>query len=1054
MEKPSKSFVSHENYIGEQCLDDVDTFSYYSVNVWRSASIFSTTPRLDDSEGACKKKKKKKKKKGKLNKLHSQIISSSGSDMSCVKETFMGAESINPEKGEQSKIGLSNPKDGDNLSTMLFCNSFPVQVETKHNYSCSHLTLNQTGENDPKSRGIECSPIIVPMQNCRRLNESSNTKATQNQDSDTEVRTVSTASLSFASLAPIGSYSEDTKGSEKILADEYQIVHGKSNCRKTKYYRTSENKNNLVRECEGSNDRDRKVGSMMSRFAASMKSHNMVLEINHREEEDYKYNRNKKTNSKEEFLMPSDIPAIELKQYDPMEGYFQSFSGKSQMLRSINNQRQQDMENTPLFRQRLTRNIGYLQSEGVRAFDDSHLMVNDVSLTVTSPLKLHCYKGDGLLPSPQYHCTYNHRYVSSRVPQQLAELKSSDQYIRLESRLRAADNLKAVIWQKSEDKLQRHLRSGINHDKRRLKGGEGHLRELDYRPSLFTAVSSKILMDRYLQSFHLQKYDSHGTREPHLLEDTACTSQCNGPYLALSPWQLPLHEIHAHYGTEKRSTMQDTEAEAFFAFHNDHIASYSCSKPELLFNSNVKACINSLGNSLKSSYISFSPENKEEGNANFIRKEEYHTKTCSANSCGENLGDFCTNVISFENGEQHKGGCITKGYRVKKSSMHVGSTWAEQILFAAYKLQRGAGYVQLVTGNPIATFEKFLTSAAPVIAPSFSSKEVEDFFFTIQDPSVALHCIWSWYEKPGCYGLEIKLGDSQNLGSLKSLDEPLLAYFVPSLSAIQLFSYSQCSRNRETIETVHQKEENGKCSLLCSFLNHLCPGSLKDTKEDHVLNPIEKHTGVPLHSIDNVGSLSCSNENQNYSCISSTSSESKLIFEFFENDLPHERLPLYAKVKKLIKDGASNLHISGNPSSLECMKLQDLHPSSWYSVAWYPIYKIPDGPLRITFLTYHSLGHFTLNHSWSSSSKQHVVCPVLGMLSYNVKNDGWFILNENARNSLGKEQRSLDVSKLLQARLNNLVETAAIFAAGRTSMNNVKVKNVHQDYNFFLSRQQ
>ncbi|KAH0469281.1 hypothetical protein IEQ34_002513 [Dendrobium chrysotoxum] len=1092
MGRISRSFSSHENHIGTRCTksfsNDVDKFSYNSVNDWRSTGIVSTLRGLDESKGACKKKKKK----GKLNKLHSQIISSSGpSDMSCLEEISMGIESINPKTDDlQSKIELPNSKEGDHLSKVLIYKSIPVQVETKYNYSCSHFTVSQVGERDLNNTGVECSPIVVPMQDYNQLDESSNLKATWNQYSNTDVTTVSTASSSSASSTPMWSYSEETIGLEKILADGDQIVPGQSNCRKNEICNTLQTTSKLVTECNSCmDDRDRKFLSMMSCVAASMISRNIVSEITLRAEKDYKYCKNKKIKPEEEF-MPSYMPAIKVKQYDPKEGYFQSFYGKSQMLSSINNQRQQNMENAQFFRQRVRRNVACLQSEGVKVFNDCHLMANDMSLTATSP-KSTRYKGDGLLPSPQYHCAYKHVYVPLKVPQLLTELNSNDQYSQLESGFRVADDLRAVIWRKSENKLQQHLRSSINHHKRRLRAREGHAHEVKCRPSLFLEVSPEFFREGYLHSCHLQKIDSRGTHTSHLLEDTECISQGYGPYLGFSP-----------YGSHELSAMQDATGEAFFASQNGRIPSYSCSERELLLNSNVKDCITSLGNSLKPIHTSFLPDNREDGDDNFLRKEEYQTKTGSATSCGEDLGDFNTGAINFENGEQgifvsgHKDGCITKGYEVRKSSMYAGSTWAEQVLVAAYKLQRDSCYVELMTGSPIASFEKFLTSVSPVIFPSFSINEERDFFFTVQDPSVALRCIWSWYEKPGCYGLEVKAGDSHNFGRLKSLNEPFLAYFVPSLSAIQLFGYSHRSRNRGTIETVHQKEETENCLLPSSFLNHLCPRSLTDTNDHFLLNPVEKHSSL-VHSIYEVDSSNCSNGNRYSSCVSSAG-ESKLIFEFFENDLPHERLSLYAKAlnklalvsfpwqsKEAYKGWCfqpafvwqcvrPRMHEIAGSSSLIMLEyllyqlVKLTNPLIFqYSVAWYPIYRIPDGPFRMTFLTYHSLGHFTLNPSRSCSSKQDVVCPVLGMLSYNAKNchlfsetsqrlqnKGWFILNKKAQNSLHKGERSLDVSKLLQDRISNLMETAAVFETGHTNMNNVKVQHVHRDYNFFLLRQQ
>jgi len=56
-------------------------------------------------------------------------------------------------------------------------------------------------------------------------------------------------------------------------------------------------------------------------------------------------------------------------------------------------------------------------------------------------------------------------------------------------------------------------------------------------------------------------------------------------------------------------------------------------------------------------------------------------------------------------------------------------------------------------------------------------------------------------------------------------------------------------------------------------------------------------------------------------------------------------------------------------------------------VAWYPIYRIPEGNFRAAFLTYHSLGHFI--HQSASSNMAgdftRIVSPVVGLQSYNAK---------------------------------------------------------------------
>lgn len=58
-----------------------------------------------------------------------------------------------------------------------------------------------------------------------------------------------------------------------------------------------------------------------------------------------------------------------------------------------------------------------------------------------------------------------------------------------------------------------------------------------------------------------------------------------------------------------------------------------------------------------------------------------------------------------------------------------------------------------------------------------------------------------------------------------------------------------------------------------------------------------------------------------------------------------------------------------------------------YSVAWYPIYRIPDGNFRAAFLTYHSLGHLVHRNAKfdSPSVDACVVSPVVGLQSYNAQ---------------------------------------------------------------------
>eukprot|EP00951_Prasinocladus_malaysianus_P011246 scaffold82967_cov51-Prasinocladus_malaysianus.AAC.1 len=76
----------------------------------------------------------------------------------------------------------------------------------------------------------------------------------------------------------------------------------------------------------------------------------------------------------------------------------------------------------------------------------------------------------------------------------------------------------------------------------------------------------------------------------------------------------------------------------------------------------------------------------------------------------------------------------------------------------------------------------------------------------------------------------------------------------------------------------------------------------------------------------------------------------KLLYQFCERESPYHRLPLTNKIDELA---------SGSFAGLKSLRSCDIHPASWFAVAWYPIYHVPAGhnirELGASFLTFHSL---------------------------------------------------------------------------------------------------
>lgn len=77
----------------------------------------------------------------------------------------------------------------------------------------------------------------------------------------------------------------------------------------------------------------------------------------------------------------------------------------------------------------------------------------------------------------------------------------------------------------------------------------------------------------------------------------------------------------------------------------------------------------------------------------------------------------------------------------------------------------------------------------------------------------------------------------------------------------------------------------------------------------------------------------------------------KALYEFYETLGPHQRDPLTSRIDQLAADEYPDLLTLDS----KC-----LHPASWMSIAWYPIYSIPSSGQSVSdlgacFLTFHSL---------------------------------------------------------------------------------------------------
>ncbi|CAM0943366.1 unnamed protein product [Alopecurus aequalis] len=180
----------------------------------------------------------------------------------------------------------------------------------------------------------------------------------------------------------------------------------------------------------------------------------------------------------------------------------------------------------------------------------------------------------------------------------------------------------------------------------------------------------------------------------------------------------------------------------------------------------------------------------------------------------------------------------------------------------------------------------------------------------------ALADLWDNYAESSAYGLAVPLRGAGG--------DVVTQHFVPYLSAVQLYTATRPITSLAVSRSI---------------------GSETDSWSDD--------SGVGGERF--AGSWDAASEDDEDSAYGGAASSSKhrgyLNFQYREWDSPYDRVPLSHKVSELAQDYPC----------LTSLRSAELSPSSWMSVAWYPIYHIPahgHGNLKgisACFLTYHSI---------------------------------------------------------------------------------------------------
>ncbi|KAH6769628.1 hypothetical protein C2S52_014431 [Perilla frutescens var. hirtella] len=305
--------------------------------------------------------------------------------------------------------------------------------------------------------------------------------------------------------------------------------------------------------------------------------------------------------------------------------------------------------------------------------------------------------------------------------------------------------------------------------------------------------------------------------------------------------------------------------------------------------------------------------------------------------------------------------------------------------------------------------DRFLEHTTPVVAaqhfPRTSMRSWRNRGSEFH-PYFILGDLWESFREWSVYGVGVPL--------LWNESDSVVQYYVPSLSGIQLY----IDPTRRVVEQRRPGEESDANSSRGTSTDGESEGTDRGTSDArgswNQKNNINH--GFRRYAGRNNPSMESSVDGDDIS-----NPPGRLIYEYFERELPFHREPLADKMSKLA---------SLNPE-LKTYRSCDLTQSSWISVAWYPIYRIPVGPtlqnVDACFLTFHSLAKPVRGSEGGFDVSSKLSLPTFGLVSYKFKAADW---NGDAVYDEGQKVNSLS----------------------RAADNWLRLLQVdHPDYNFFMS---
>ncbi|GAB2226620.1 hypothetical protein Droror1_Dr00022433 [Drosera rotundifolia] len=329
----------------------------------------------------------------------------------------------------------------------------------------------------------------------------------------------------------------------------------------------------------------------------------------------------------------------------------------------------------------------------------------------------------------------------------------------------------------------------------------------------------------------------------------------------------------------------------------------------------------------------------------------------------------------------------------------------------------------------LCNLEKFIASITPSVNAQYFSKSTMRGLRTCDveyQPYFVLGDLWESFREWSAYGAGVPI-------VLDGCDS-IVQYYVPYLSAMQI--YIDASKSSVKLRRASEDSDGDALSRgLSSDDTSDSERDLKMAQAKGAQNRSYQTANIPLKlerlSLEKQRMLLqggfWNNDGE------PGNSREYLLFEFLERALPHTREPLAEKITQL----------ADRFPDLKTLRSCDVIPSSWFSVAWYPIYRIPTVPtlkdLDACFLTYHRLwtpvgGDDTpaacapvLSFPEEMDGMPRIALPVFGLASYKFRSALWL-------RDYGSDRQSVEALK----------------ESAENWVNSLQVD--HPDYQFFCYR--